>query len=71
MMQRAKAEAKVQYATGNWSSATGTHGHCIRLSFCYYDQDTLCDGIRRLCRFIKAEMERAGAAAPAAKRART
>jgi DNA-binding transcriptional MocR family regulator len=69
-MQRAKSNFKVQYATGNWSSSTGTHGHCMRLSFCYYDKDVLRGGIRRLCELIKSELGRVGAEGPVVKRAR-
>ena len=83
MVQRAKAEARVQYAPGSWSSCTGkTFSNCMRLSFCYYPEDILRDGVRRLGTFLQQVVDEAeampsggngageGAAAPAAKRAK-
>ena len=84
MVQRAKAEARVQYAPGSWSSCTGeTFSNCMRLSFCYYPEDILRDGVRRLGAFLQQAVDEAeakassgsgagegAAGAPAAKRAK-
>ena len=55
--QRAAA-AGVAFACGSSSSCSKVdYAHCLRLSFCYYDEAALRDGARRLCGFVRAEME--------------
>eukprot|EP01062_Namystynia_karyoxenos_P019483 TRINITY_DN17347_c0_g1_i1.p1 TRINITY_DN17347_c0_g1~~TRINITY_DN17347_c0_g1_i1.p1 ORF type:complete len:452 (+),score=154.15 TRINITY_DN17347_c0_g1_i1:91-1356(+) len=54
LLPRCVEECRVAYAPGSNSSPSGeSWTNCIRLSFCYYDGDTVLSAVRQLCGFLR------------------
>jgi len=53
LLQTCKIKDKVGFQPGNWSSITGGFRHYIRISFSFYDAETLAWGITRIAHHLK------------------
>lgn len=67
LLAQCVSEEGIAFAHGASASpappSEATCGHCIRLSFCYYDLDTLVPATRKLCAFLRRVADAGWAAA--------